>query len=90
MRLRADVLGESLEPGASAEPVAAAAALLAAVRLGAADPRTVLPSAPRVPAARLPTAPGHDASPDYADAYAAFVAAATDRPRAVRLNTPGS
>jgi xylulokinase len=72
MRLRADVLGEPVEPVASAEPVAAAAALLAAVRVGAADAHLELPAGGRTE----PTATGrHD------DAYAAFVAAATDRLR---------
>jgi sugar (pentulose or hexulose) kinase len=77
MRLRTDVLGEQLEPGTSAEPVAAAAALLAAVRAGAVDPHTVLPSTSPIPAAPIPPAE----TTGSADAFAVFVAAATDRPR---------
>jgi sugar (pentulose or hexulose) kinase len=69
--LRAGVLGEPVESGSSAEPVAAAAALLAAVRIGAAPPRAVLPR----------TAPvGPSATGRYDDAYAVFIAAATARP----------
>jgi xylulokinase len=71
MRLRTEVLGEPLEPVTSVEPVAAAAALLAAVRAGAADPGTALPTG-RTAAPRETGL--HDA------AYAVFLAAATERP----------
>jgi xylulokinase len=71
MRLRADVLGQPLEPVASAEPVAAAAALLAAVRVGAVAPDAVLPTG-------TPTTPTTERRHD--DAFTVFLAAATASP----------